>query len=107
MLKTALVFLVIALAAFAQNSGVQGQVTDSSGAVVPNAAVTLTNLETGVALRYATNEQGLYIAPSLNPGRYKIEAAASGNGGVGTPNAGRIIQAEDPRRIQFALKYLF
>jgi hypothetical protein len=29
------------------------------------------------------------------------------NGGVGTPNAGRIIQAEDPRRIQLALKYLF
>ena len=29
------------------------------------------------------------------------------SGGVGTPNAGRIIQAEDPRRIQFALKYIF
>ena len=29
------------------------------------------------------------------------------NGGVGTPNAGRIIQAEDPRRIQLALKYIF
>ena len=62
----------------AQNSGVQGQVTDSSGAAIPNAALTLSNLETGVALKYATNEQGLYVAPSLNPGRYKLEASASG-----------------------------
>jgi hypothetical protein len=29
------------------------------------------------------------------------------NAAVGTPNAGRITVAEDPRRIQFALKYLF
>ena len=78
MLRTLLLALVSSVALFAQNSGVQGQVTDSSGAAIPNAALTLTNLETGVALKYATNEQGLYVAPSLNPGRYKLDASAQG-----------------------------
>jgi hypothetical protein len=62
----------------AQNSSVQGQATDTSGAAVPNASVTLTNLETGVALKYTTNQEGLYVAPSLNPGRYKLDVAAPG-----------------------------
>lgn len=31
----------------------------------------------------------------------------SPNTAVGTPNAGKITTAEDPRRIQFALKYAF
>ncbi len=63
---------------FAQSSGVQGQITDSSSAAVPNAAVKITNLDTGVALNFTTNDQGLYVAPSLQPGRWKLEATAMG-----------------------------
>ena len=78
MSRLLLSLVLTACAALAQNSGVQGLVADSSGASIPGAVLTLTNIETGVALKYATNERGVYVAPSLNPGRYKLEAAAPG-----------------------------
>lgn len=77
-MRIVVVLFLAVLTAFAQNSGVQGQITDSSGAAVPGGAVTITNLETGVTSRAATNEQGLYVVPSLTPGRYKLEITASG-----------------------------
>jgi len=64
--------------AVAQTSSMQGVVTDSSGAVVAAAQVTVTNLDTNVAVRASTNEQGIYIVPLLNAGRYKIECSAPG-----------------------------
>ena len=76
--RTLVLIVIAALAAFAQNSGIQGQVTDASGAAIPNAKVRITNVDTGVALDYLTNVQGLYIAPSLNPGRYRVDATADG-----------------------------
>ena len=77
-MRTLFAFLLATTALLAQNSGVQGQVTDSSGAAAPNASIKLSNIETGVTLDYTTNEQGLYVAPSLNPGRYRLEVIFSG-----------------------------
>ena len=62
----------------AQNSAIQGVVTDASSSVVPNATVTITNLDTAVASRATTNTQGLYLFPLLNPGRFKVECSAQG-----------------------------
>ena len=74
-----LAFLFVALsAALAQNSGIQGSVTDSSAAVLVNATITIKNLDTGVATKVTSNEQGLYLAPLLNAGRYQVECIASG-----------------------------
>ncbi len=70
--------LLLAAALSAQNSGVQGAVTDPSKAVVPSATVTITNLETAVSSKAVTNEQGLYLFPLLSPGRYKVECLAAG-----------------------------
>ncbi len=77
-MRTLFAFLLATTALLAQNSGVQGQVTDSSGAAAPNASIKLSNIETGVTLDYTTNEQGLYVAPSLNPGRYRLEVSSPG-----------------------------
>src|SRR5579862_4137551 len=55
-----------------------GTVTDSSGAVVPNARITVTNTATKVALQTATNSAGDYNAPALNPGTYTVVAEARG-----------------------------
>jgi Carboxypeptidase regulatory-like domain len=49
-----------------------GLITDSTGAVVPNAAVTVTNLETGVIANSRTSETGNYIVPFLLPGKYTL-----------------------------------
>ena len=60
--------------AFGQSSAgtIQGTVTDVQGAVIPDASVTITNSGTGKTLILKTNGEGLYSAPALDPGAYKI-----------------------------------
>jgi hypothetical protein len=54
-------------------------VIDSSGAVVPGAAVVITGSDTGAKIRTVqTNERGLASAPLLPPGAYDIVVSASG-----------------------------
>ena len=55
-----------------------GTVTDSTGAIVPNVAVTVTNTATNVASRTLTNSAGDFYVPSLNPGTYSVSAEAKG-----------------------------
>src|SRR5262245_49194958 len=73
-----LIFLAASSVAFGQNSGIQGVVTDPSGAYVPEVAITVTNRATGVANAAKTNEQGYYSVPFLAPGTYKVEAMLAG-----------------------------
>jgi hypothetical protein len=63
----------------AQTTGViTGTVTDPSGAVIPNAAVTVRNTGTGEDRKFDTNGSGLYAAFALPVGRYEISVAAAG-----------------------------
>jgi outer membrane receptor protein involved in Fe transport len=63
----------------AQDSGrINGTVLDSSGAVIPNAIVIITNAGTGAARSLVTNDQGRFTAPDLQPGEYGIQADARG-----------------------------
>jgi Carboxypeptidase regulatory-like domain/TonB dependent receptor len=55
-----------------------GAVTDPSGAVVPNARVTVQSLATGIERVVVTDEAGLYAVPSLEPGEYQVQVAAAG-----------------------------
>ena len=57
---------------------ITGVVTDSSGAVIPNAAVTILNEGTGVDLHAKTNSSGVYSVTSLIPGMYSVKIEASG-----------------------------
>jgi hypothetical protein len=66
--------------AIAQTAGagtINGTVSDASAAVIPGASVTVTNTDTGVSHDYTTNESGLYSAPFLLPGHYKVSATAA------------------------------
>src|SRR6516164_3195205 len=67
-------------AAYAQVVGaiISGTITDPSGAVIPNARVTLRNLSTGVVTQVATNGTGLYNAANLLPGNYQVSVTAAG-----------------------------
>lgn len=63
----------------AQFSGsVSGVVQDASGAVIPNAAVTLENARTNIAQNTTTNAGGIYRFVSLPPGEYNVRAEATG-----------------------------
>jgi Carboxypeptidase regulatory-like domain len=62
----------------AGRGSLSGLVTDSSGAAVSAASVTLTNVATGVALKRKTSGSGLYSFVSLIPGSYRLEVTQSG-----------------------------
>ena len=50
-----------------------GTVTDSTGALLPNIAVEITNTKTKTTARIATNQNGSYDMPFLDPGSYTVE----------------------------------
>src|SRR5436189_4879354 len=55
-----------------------GEVRDPSGAVIPNAAVTITNVDTNISIAVVTNDRGSYTVPNLRPGNYSLTAEAAG-----------------------------
>ena len=57
---------------------VRGTVTDAQGALVPNAKITITETAKGTVRTVKTNAEGVYQAPSLDPGTYKIEVVVQG-----------------------------
>src|ERR1700686_3859905 len=57
---------------------ITGTVVDSSGRVIPNASVSITNVATGINRTVTTNEDGLYIAPNLLPASYELMFTAPG-----------------------------
>ena len=65
-------------AAQAVSGTLLGNITDSSGAAVPGATITATEMETGVVRTVASNESGRYIFPSLVNGRYTVTAELQG-----------------------------
>ena len=55
-----------------------GHVVDPSGAVVVNATITVTNIDTGVVKTFTTTKSGDYFAAQLNPGNYTVAIASPG-----------------------------
>ena len=66
--------------AFAQavKASLVGTITDSSGAVVPGAKVTITEINTGFTRSMETNESGYYVFSNLDPGSYRVEVEQTG-----------------------------
>src|SRR5262249_44370291 len=62
----------------ASNGTIEGTIVDASGAVLPGVTVTLTNVDTGIDRVVMTNEKGLYRAPLLPLGTYKVAAELPG-----------------------------
>lgn len=57
---------------------ISGTVIDATGAVIPGAKVTITNLETSRTWAQTTDENGYYVQTQLQVGPYKVEAQAAG-----------------------------
>jgi hypothetical protein len=77
----ALVGMGLTQISFAQstNSGdIRGVVTDTSGAPIPGAAVTILNVATGVSKDLTTNDSGVYDTSSIVAGTYKITFSKAG-----------------------------
>src|SRR5579859_692681 len=73
----------------AQTSGtgaLTGTVKDPSGAVIPNATVTLTSVDTGQARTTMTGADGVYHFNLLPPGNYRVRMESSGFKPVDVPS---------------------
>src|ERR1700693_2858436 len=85
-MKNSIAYLVVAIflsasCAWAQDlrtATLVGNVPDATGAIVPNAAVVVTNTETQVVTRGVTNQDGAYYVPFLQVGNYKLTVSAPG-----------------------------
>jgi hypothetical protein len=71
--------VLLASSAWAQNAGsLRGTVTDSTGAALPGASVTLTNEATKFARTATTDSSGGYFFAAVEPGSYSLNAALAG-----------------------------
>src|SRR5579862_6980515 len=61
---------------------IRGVVSDASGAVIPNATVTITEVGTNVSQVAKSGQSGDYIVRALRPSNYIVKAEAPGFGGV-------------------------
>ena len=76
----ALLFVTVSAAYLgAQTSGsISGHIADATGAVIPNAAITLSNVAEGTSRSTATTGAGDYSFPDVPPGVYKIQVKCPG-----------------------------
>lgn len=76
----ALVCLLVSLTprARAQSGSFSGTVTDNSGALVPNAKITATNVATGISRESETDESGTYRITNVSPGVYDVRVEHAG-----------------------------
>src|ERR1700730_16652528 len=72
--------MLIPLPVYAQVAGasLSGTVTDASGAVIPNAPLSIKNVATGVIRDVTADSAGFYTAPNLLPGTYDVTVTAPG-----------------------------
>ena len=78
LLALAALYEAIELNAQVAGATISGMVTDSTAKVVPNVAVSITNLDTGVSREVTTNDEGFYSAPNLLPGTYEVKFSSHG-----------------------------
>src|SRR5580698_1244601 len=79
-----LIVLLLMTFGMAQNAmagvtaSILGTVKDSTGAVIPGARVTATNVDTHVSQTVLTNGDGAYVFPALQTGNYEISVSITG-----------------------------
>src|SRR2546425_10886741 len=81
---------------------VVGRVTDDTGAVVPGAKITITNVGTNDSPSVIVNDSGEYAVPQLAPGQYAVTAEYAGFNKV--VRSGIVLETGQQARIDIALK---
>jgi outer membrane receptor protein involved in Fe transport len=94
--------LMFAAGALAQTAQITGRITDQSGAVVPGAAVTVTNNATGINREAVSNDEGYFTLPLLNPGEYRIAVKKDGFKPLVQPSV--TLQVNQVARLDFTLE---
>ncbi len=79
-LRFSAVFLIASGISWAQHDAatVTGTVTEASGAVLPSANVTVTNVDTKLMFKGVSNQDGIYSIPNLPIGDYTLDITHQG-----------------------------
>ena len=77
-LQGILLFLMLAVLSYGQTTSISGVVTDPSGAVMPNASITVKNTQTGLTRSDTSDSQGRYTISQIPPGIYTLKATSPG-----------------------------
>jgi Carboxypeptidase regulatory-like domain/TonB dependent receptor len=85
-----------------ETATIAGTVRDASGAIVPGATVTVTNIQTNIAVKTQTGDDGGYVIPSLRPGDYSVSAESTGF--QKTLRTGVTLQVAQVARVDIALQ---
>src|SRR5215510_13656334 len=96
--------LAVPVSALAQSTfgTILGTVTDTSGAIVPNVKIIVTNTAQNVAREVTADTQGNYEALNLNAGPYTVSATASGFKTF--RRAGLVLDARQTLRVDIVLE---
>ncbi|HEX5283015.1 MAG TPA: TonB-dependent receptor [Bryocella sp.] len=99
-----LLTIIAASSAIAQTvtGSIYGTVTDASGALVANANIKATDLDTDQSLNTTSNASGQYVFPVLSPGRYKVVSAMSGFATITQTNV--VLSANQNVNVSFAMR---
>src|ERR1700704_2685771 len=101
-LRLIFALLILLPCLFAQfGSGIQGTIVDSTGAVIPNVQVTVTNVATGVTREVLTSDLGIFRVLSLGAGTYSVKAAKNGFAAAG--QVAVELPANEIRKVDFAM----
>jgi hypothetical protein len=81
---------------------INGTVTDNTGAVVPNATITVTDVSKGTSIEVKSNPSGEYLVEHLIPDTYNVRVEAQGFQAFAA--TGVLVQADTSPKIDAALK---
>ncbi len=102
-MKIYLFSLLTAAVAFGQlTAQLTGTITDSSGATIEGAAVTITNETTGIKWEARTNQGGAYTVPFLQPGAYDIKVFRAGFKAI--TRSGIRLQVAQTAKLDFSME---
>ena len=74
-----LLLMAISFASAQESRGtITGKITDPNGSIIPDATVVIRNLDTNISATIQTNEDGVFVAPLLQPGRYSVSVTGNG-----------------------------
>jgi hypothetical protein len=84
------------------NATLSGRVSDPSGAVIPGAKVLAVNVDTNVTATTDTNAEGIYVFPTLNPGRYRVIVQKQGFVEIVKPDV--VLYTQDMIALNFSMQ---
>ena len=97
-LPSLLLLCLPALSSAQSSTLLSGTVADPTGAMVPAAAVTLTNKTTAVVRSATTDENGAFVFPQIQPGSYDLKAEKTGFKAISSELLVALVCASDERK---------